>query len=135
MENGSDILLLVNTGTIGSPIWTAAGSQRNVSFSEAVNMIDASNKNAGAAAKVKPGRYSTSLKLDSLYVPDDASQILLKAAFRGRTAIQVMKQESAVNIESATGYISAWDEAHPDMDSSTVSISVTIDGSWTAVAS
>jgi TP901-1 family phage major tail protein len=131
-ENGSDILVLVNTGTVGAPAWTAAGSQRGVTFDESVAMIDVSNKNDGAPRKIKPGRYAASLSLDALYVPDDASQIALKAAFRSRSAVQVMRSEHGVNIESATGYISAYSESDPDMAESTVSITVDIDGEWTA---
>ena len=32
--NGSDLLLLVNTGTPGVPVYEVVGSQRNVAFQE-----------------------------------------------------------------------------------------------------
>ena len=133
--NGSDILLAINTGTFGSPTWTPVGSQRNVVLDETTNMIDRSNKNAGRARLIRPGRYAASLKLDALYVPTNADFILLKAAKRAGAAIQVMVQEAGVDVESATGYISAMSFAYPDMDEATISVSIDIDGEWTAAPS
>ncbi len=64
-ENGSSVLLLVNTGTPSVPVYEAVGSQRDVSFEETTEEIDVSSKD-GRAMRVLPGRYGSSLSLESL---------------------------------------------------------------------
>ena len=55
--NGTDVLLLVNTGTPTVPVYEAVGSQRDVTFDEATEEIDVSSKDS-RAKRVLPGRYS-----------------------------------------------------------------------------
>lgn len=85
--NGTDILLLVNTGTPGSPVYEVVGSQRDVTFEETTDEIDVSSKD-GRAKRVLPGRYSASISLDALYVPTGAAYQALKDAMRnGRKSV------------------------------------------------
>ena len=77
--NGTDVLVLVNTGTNESPVWTAVGSQRDCSFEETNEEIDMSSED-GRAKRVIAGRYASTLSLDALYVPDDTAYLDLKTA-------------------------------------------------------
>lgn len=131
--NGADILLLVNTGTPLVPSYEVVGSQRDVTFDEATEEIDVSSKDS-RAKRVLPGRYSSSLSLDALYVPTDAAYQALRDAMRDGELILVARQEDGVTTETADALITALSEAFPDQGEATISISLTIDGFWTEVA-
>ena len=62
--NGVDILLFVNTGTPGSPVWEAATGQRGATFDETTDEIDASSKDA-RAKRVLAGRYGSTISMDA----------------------------------------------------------------------
>jgi TP901-1 family phage major tail protein len=132
--NGADILVYVNTGTTGSPVWTVVGSQRGVTFEESNEEIDLSSKD-GRAARVDYGRYSASVSLEALYVPDDAAYVALKAAARNGDKVQIQREEEGSDLEYALAVITSISEEGPDQDASTVSVDFTIDGEWTAVGS
>jgi len=59
-KNGSDVLLLVNTGTASVPVYEAVASQRDVDFSETTEEIDVSSKDS-RAKRVLPGRYGSTI--------------------------------------------------------------------------
>lgn len=133
-QSGSDILLLVNTGTAEIPVYEAVGSQRDVTFDEATEEIDVSSKDS-RAQRVLPGRYSASLSLDSLYVFDDDGYLALRDAMRDGELILVARQEDGVTEETADALITSLSEAFPDQAEATISIDLTIDGWWTEFAS
>ena len=128
--NGTDVLLLVNTGTPSVPVYTAAGSQRDVSFDESNSEIDLSSKDS-RAFQGDYGRYKATLTLDQLYVPDDAGYLALKAACRNGTKILVAKQVEEVTTETANAIVTSVGERDPDQAPSTISVGLTIDGVWT----
>ena len=132
--NGTDVLLLVNTGTELVPSYEAVGSQRDVSFEETTEEIDVSSKDS-RAKRVLPGRYGATISLDALYVPTDSAYGKLKNAMRNGTLIMVAKEVDDVTIETASALITSMSEADPDQAESTISISLTLDGEWTVVGS
>jgi len=132
--NGTDVLLLVNTGTDLVPSYEAVGSQRDVSFEETTEEIDVSSKDS-RAKRVLPGRYGATISLDALYVPTDSAYGKLKNAMRNGTLIMVAKEVDDVTIETASALITSMSEADPDQAESTISISLTLDGEWTVVGS
>lgn len=132
--NGTDLLILANTGTPSVPIYEAVGSQRDASVDENTEIIDYSNKES-RNRRVGPGRYSSSVSLDALYVPSDAAYAVLKAAMRAGDTIIIAKQESDVVTETATAVVATLSETFPDQAEATVSASFEIDGAWEAVGS
>jgi hypothetical protein len=132
--NGADVLLLANTGTINSPNWTAVGSQTGVSFKEANDSLDFSTKDS-RAKRVQAGRYSASLSLDTLYVPNDTAYLALKTAMRAGDLILVRKEEEGVATEEANALITSMSEDAPDQAPATISIDLEIDDVWTEVGS
>lgn len=131
MINGADVLLQANTGTEAAPVWTNVGSQRDVSISESVAAIDASSKDS-RAARVRGGRYSSSISLDALYVPTNAAYTTLRTAFRAGTLIRVRVTESGVGTEQASVLITDIERSYPDQGESTISIDLEVDGFWSA---
>jgi TP901-1 family phage major tail protein len=132
--NGSDVLVLVNTGTPTVPAYEVMGSQRDVTFEEATEEIDVSSKSS-RAKQVLPGRYSSTVSLDALYVPTDDAYKALKDAMRDGELILVARQENGVTVETADALITSLSEAAPDQGECTVSISMTVDGFWTEMTS
>jgi hypothetical protein len=132
--NGTDILLLVNTGTVLVPVWEVVGSQRDATFDEATAEIDVSSKTS-RAKRVIPGRYSANVSLEALYVPSDAAYTVLKNAMRDGDGVQILRQEEGVSLESADAIVTTLSEKGPDQDAAVVSISLVIDGEWTELTS
>ena len=132
--NGSDVLLLVNTGTPTVPVYEAVGSQRDVTFDEATEEIDVSSKDS-RAKRVLPGRYSSTLSLDALYVWTDDSYRALRDAMRDGELILVAREDDSTTVETADALIRTLSESFPDQGEGTISISMTIDGFWTELES
>jgi len=132
--NGADVLLLVNTGSEVSPVYEAVGSQRDVSFEETTEGIDASSKDS-RAGRVLPGRYGASVSLEHLYVADDDAYLALRTAMRDGTLIKIRRQDEGVEIEEADALITSLGTAAPDQDVMVVSCELTIDGEWSVVGS
>lgn len=132
--NGTDVLLLVNTGTPLVPVYEVVGSQRDVTFDEATEEIDVSSKDS-RAKRVLPGRYSASISLDSLYVPTNDAYQALRSAMRDGELILVARQNDGVTEETADALVTTLSESFPDQGEATVSTSLTVDGEWTEVGS
>jgi len=131
--NGTDILLLANTGTVLVPVYEVVGSQRDVTFDETTDEINVSSKDS-RAKRVLPGRYSGEISLDALYVPSDTAYLALKAAMRDGALIKVLRQEAGVSLEECTAMVASLGEAGPDQGEATVAIGLTLDGFWAEVA-
>jgi len=132
--NGADVLLYVNTGTTAVPAYTLVGSQRDVTFDESTDEIDVSNKDS-RAKRVLPGRYSASVSLDALYIVDDEAYLALRDANRDGDLILIERVEANGRDETATALVTDISEALPDQGEGTISVSLTIDGTWTEVGS
>lgn len=132
--NGSDIMLLVNTGTPDVPAYEAVASQRDVSFDENTEEIDMSSKDS-RAQRVDPGRYSASVSLDSLFVWSDACYQAMRDAMRNGEKILIARQDDGVTMETASAVITSLSKAFPDQEEATVSADLTVDGWWTELVS
>ncbi len=133
-ENGSDILLLVNTGTASVPVYEAVGSQRGVTFDEATEEIDVSSKDS-RAKRVLPGRYSANVSLENLYVWSDDGYHALRDAMRDGELILIARQRDGVTMETCDALVTSMSEDFPDQAEATISIDLTVDGFWTELVS
>ena len=129
--NGTSVLLLVNTGTVPSPVWTVVGSQRDLTQNETNSELDMSSKDAREQA-TEYGRYSTNLSLDALYIAAAADFIKIRDASRAGTKVQVRRQEAGSDVEDLSCVITSMSESFPDQGPATISIDLTGDGAWTA---
>lgn len=132
--NGSDILVLINTGTDETPTYEPAGCQRDGTIEEATASIDVSCK-GNRNRRVLPGRYSSTLSLDGLYVPDDDAFQAMRTAMRGGTLVLLAREESEVVVETAYAVITSMSQSFPDQDAAVISASFDIDDGWTEVGS
>lgn len=132
--NGTDLLLLANTGTPSVPTYEVVGSQRDAEIAEETDTIDVSSKDS-RAQRVLPGRFKGSISLDALYVPTDAAYLALRTANRDGELILVARQEDGVVTETVDAKIDSISEKFPDQDAATISVALTIDGFWASVGS
>jgi predicted secreted protein len=121
--------LYVNTGSESSPSYTVLGGQRGATVGRKGDEIDASSKDS-AAHRVLPGRVTVTITCDALYIPSDAAYQALDAAQKARDFIMVQQSVNGVPTREARAIITDLSEAHPDMDVSTVSVGLSIDGDW-----
>jgi hypothetical protein len=119
--NGTDILVLIEGNVVGS--------QRDASFDEKTDAIDASSK-LSRAMRVLPGRYSATVSLDALYIPTDAGFLALEAAMRNGTFVTVRRQEYGAAVEEAEAVVTGLKTGAPDQDVSIVSAELAIDDQW-----
>jgi len=132
--NGADILILINTGTDESPQFEPAGCQRDGSIEESTASIDVSCK-GNRKRRVLPGRYSSTLSLDGLYVPDDDAFQAMRTAMRDGELVLVAREELGVVVETAYAVIVTMSQTFPDQDAAVISASFDIDDAWTEVGS
>lgn len=132
--NGTDVLLLCNTGTPETPVFTIVGSQRNLSREETSEEIDVSSKTS-RAMRVLPGRYGSTMSLEALYVPTHASYTALQNANRDGELILVRISVDGAETEEADAMVTSMSEEWPDQQESVISVELRIDGDWAAVGS
>jgi hypothetical protein len=70
-----------------------------------------------------------------LYVPTGAAYQALNDAMRDGVLVKIARQDEDVVTETVDAVITSLSENFPDQDAAVVSISLTIDGFWTVVAS
>lgn len=125
--NGSDLLILVNIGTTEAPSYMAVGCQRDATIDEASATIDVSCKDS-RAQRVLAGRYSATISLDALYIPDDQAYQALKDANRNGDLILIAREELGVVTETFPAKVDSLSQSFPDQGEATVSASFTVDG-------
>lgn len=135
-QNGTNFLLLANTGSDAAPTYEVVGSQRDATLEETSAVIDYSSKNSRAARK-GPGRYASTISMDALYVPTDAAYRALRDANRNPEGeiILVAKEYDGLVTETAPAVVTSISEAEPDQAEATISISLEVDGFWEEVGS
>ena len=129
--NGSTILLMVNIGTEALPQFVPVASQRDVTFGQTAELIDVSNKDK-KARQVLSGRITRTVTASSLYVPSQRAYQLLKNFFDIGLPILIGREEYGRLIETARAYITDFSESAPDQGPAETSITLEIDGDWTA---
>ena len=135
-RTGHGVLLKVNTGTVGVPVWTEIGSQRDMSIENTTDIIDVSSKESNNDETL-PGRRRWAISGDALYIKDTADFNKLRSAFEADTdanrKIQVMEVHDATNVRWIYAWIESMTETFPDNAEATISISLRATGDWTQV--
>lgn len=126
--NGTDILVMIDLGTPGSPALTVIGCQRDSTFEEASDSIDVSCKGS-RAQRVLSGRYSVSISLDALWVQSFESYQLLKSANREGEFVTLARIEAEVITQRISAMINSMSESFPDQGESLISVSLSPNGS------
>lgn len=125
---GSNILLLVDNGTGFTPV----GEQTNLTDESTRNLIEVTSKDDNHQ-KFLPGKRGDTIELEAFYVPNDTAYGLLKTAYDNSALIVVRRSEDGVSVEEAPAWIGSISRNAPDGEAATVTISLTLNESWTAV--
>jgi predicted secreted protein len=131
--NGSDVLILVNQGTVAVPDYVAVGSQRDLTIEETSEEIDTSNKTSGRYARFLPGRYSSTASFESLFVPNDGSYAVLRASCEYGLLLRIRKEYAGEAELEADAFVTSLSQTFPDQEPGVVSAAMRIDGPWRSV--
>jgi len=132
--DGTDILILVNTGTPSVPVYEALATQRTMSDTDNRTVIDLSAK-GDDHDYVEVGRQTNSLTVECVYDPEDDAYEAVKAAYAAKGDLLVRRSENAVDVEEATAKVSGMSKAGPDQAPATVSLELRLKTAWTTVGS
>lgn len=91
---GVDILILVNTSSNETPVWTPVGGQRGATLSESVETVDQTTKDSGGYNEYEYGVANWTISADGLYISDDAGYKALVDAMRQKKKVKVRWQEA-----------------------------------------
>lgn len=128
--NGTDILVLWEDPAIPGTFQTLA-SQRGGTLNENTDPIDVSSK-ASRKGKFKPGRYSATLDLNMLYVPDSADFLMMRTAMRDGDMVKLRRSEGGTDIEDIDAVIVSMPSDFPDQDAAVVAAGFQLSGEWSA---
>jgi hypothetical protein len=128
--NGVDVIVQVQEPA-GTGSFITVGSQRGVTFNEATNGIDISSKERREGIYL-PGRYTTTITLEALYIPAASGYAKLKTAMRTGTYVRLKKRQLGADYEYADCVCTGLSESFPDQDAATVSADFQVSGAWTA---
>lgn len=124
--NGADVLLYVETG---SDEYTALAGQRGATRDRAAATIDVSHK-LDKYERFIPGRLSSNMSFDGLWVPDDAAYAALEAAYDNQETIVCRLVKDGEPWREADGFLTSISEAYPDQDAATISATFQVSGAW-----
>jgi TP901-1 family phage major tail protein len=128
--NGTDVLICVQIG--GQ--YVAVGSQRNATITKTMATYDTSSKDSDEEQS-EPGRLSSDIDLDGLYVPSDAAQAAIDVAYKTKAAVLVEVEENGQATETASCWITNFTKNHPDQDASTFTLGLHVNGGWSEAGS
>jgi len=131
--NGTDVLILVNVGTAAVPIYEAVASQKDLTIEESSEEIDFSNKSSGRYAEFKPGRYSSNISFESLFVPNEGSYGVLQQSQEFGLMLKVRRQFAGVADREADVFVTSISATFPDQGASVVSAAMRVSGPWRSV--
>jgi hypothetical protein len=129
--NGYDVIVQVQEPA-GSGSYVTVGSQRGVTFAETTNAIDISSKERREGVAL-PGRYGSTISLESLYIPTSSGYAKMKTAMRSGTYIRIKRKELGTDTEYADCVITNMSGSYPDQDAAVISADFQVSGAWTAL--
>lgn len=124
--NGADVLLYVETSTDD---YEALAGQRGASRERSAATIDVSSKEDTYEAFI-PGRLSSTLSFDGLWVPDDAAYTALEDAYDNQETIVARMMNDGEPWKEADGFLTSISETFPDQDAATISATFQVSGAW-----
>ena len=105
-QHGIDFLLKVNTGTVGTPVYTTLGSQRGATLNVNQSTADVTTKDDAQWENNIPNMRSWDVQADALWIESDSAYARLEAMIlSGNTQYQVQILTQAGN--TYTGLVTA----------------------------
>jgi len=128
--NGVDVIVQVQEPA-GSGDFVTVGSQRGLTINEQTNPIDISSKERRAGIFL-PGRYTTTMSLEHLYIPNSSGYAKLQNAMRDGTYVRLLRRELGADFEEANAVVTGLSGSFPDQDAAVISADFQVSGEWEA---
>jgi hypothetical protein len=129
--NGFDVIVVVQEPA-GTGNFVPIASQRGVTFAEKTNPIDISSKERREGVYL-PGRYTSTITLEHLYIPTSSGYSKLSHAMRAGTYVTLKRKELGSDVETVNAVVTGLSEAFPDQDAAVVSADFQVSGAWASV--
>lgn len=126
--NGSDILVQIEAPA-DSGNYVTVGSQRGATFAETTAPIDMNSKES-RLSYINPGRYSSTVSLESMYIPSASGYAALASAMRNGEYVRLRRRERGATLESAQAVVTSLSLAAPDQDAAIASAEFQLNGGW-----
>lgn len=126
--NGFDVIVQVQEPA-GTGSYVTIGSQRGVTFAEQTNPIDISSKERREGIYL-PGRYTSTVSLEHLYIPTSSGYAKLKTAMRTGTFVRLKRRELGSDLEVADAVVTNLSGSFPDQDAAVISADFQVSGAW-----
>lgn len=134
--NGADVLLYVFVGDEGGEgegegdgQFVALAGQRGATRDRSAATIDISHK-LDKYERFIPGRLSSTMSFDGLWVPSDHAYEALEAAYDNQETIVCRMIHDGDPWKEADGFLTSISEAFPDQDAATISATFQVSGAW-----
>lgn len=127
---GIDILVKINTGTEGAPVWTAIGAQQDATLNRSAGVITVSTKEATGWVENIAGLKEWSIDCDALLLDSDSAFTKLEECFNARTRVQVQFTRTGKTYQGYA-FITDFPIEAPVEGCATISITLTGDGALT----
>ena len=86
---GESIYVKVNTGTVGSPVWTKVGGQKDASMSRSLEEIDVTDKDSAGWKERLPGNREVEIEFDAFLIEDTAGFLEMCKGFEERKELML----------------------------------------------
>jgi predicted secreted protein len=123
---GESVLLYVNTGTTGSPVYTALGSEEALTLARSMGTIDKTDKASAFNQLVDPGQKSWSVNCNGLHVDNDAALTRLRQDWDNHVSTLIKIKTLNGNMYTGEAILTSYSEAAAKVD--IVRVSFTLQG-------
>lgn len=122
---GKDVLILVNTGTTGSPTWTSIAGQRGTTLNRKGDAIDTSDKTTSGWKTSLQGLKEWSCEAEIIIETLDNGRQALETAFNAGTNVDICLQLNESVIYRGTAAVTEFtiDTPHDDVMSGKITLS------------
>lgn len=111
---GKDYLLFVNTGTVGTPVWTLVGGQKGSDLNRTAESIKLNHKTSGGWGNTKAGIKNWTIDLSGLLLLQDAGIAALDYAFTNSLEVNIKLEYPDGTCRTGWGSITDFSETNPD---------------------
>jgi hypothetical protein len=116
---GKDCVAYRNTGTTGSPTWSAINQAKDAKLPFDAKAADSSSRGTSGFATKQPTLIEVAVSLSLLHDPADTNFAALLAAFFARTKLDLAFSDGpiattgSVYARMINGYLTKWDKGEP----------------------
>ena len=120
---GVDVYLKINTGTVGAPVWTQVGGQKDATFDRAAAGIDVTDKDSQGWEESLVGKKNWAFSFNAFLIEDDAGFLEIEKAWEDG---EIKQFQLITPAHTYQGYalIEGLSTSGPEADASSVSFTL-----------